>query len=299
MFKPDFQISHNKQTYYVVLDHIIARDGMVNDESHFVSKKQQITSSSNANASSNANSNASLEISFINDYRAIDQTNPIGFWQTILSNHTFDYSSNFKYKFKIEDETYLISFDVSKGILIHVDTSLVDVDTFDDIEIDFDGFTHFEIIKTEQQKTQDKRHLYQRIILKHLMFYGVLLGGLFIYYQYQNSHFVQMNEQLLTLKAKSLDLHLDIDHVNNSTITTDTNIQQAHVRHLLHVLAGGINIQKSEIDLTQSLALIVIDLDNLDRLKHLAKANNMALISINRNFVKNTAAVSWQIRGKQ
>jgi hypothetical protein len=94
MFKPDFQISHNKQSYYVVLDHIITRDGMVNDESHFVSKQQQIT--------------PNLEISFINDYRAIEQTNPIGFWQTILSNHTFDYSSNFKYKFKIEDETYLI-----------------------------------------------------------------------------------------------------------------------------------------------------------------------------------------------
>jgi hypothetical protein len=297
MFKPDFQISHNKQTYYVVLDHIITRDGMVNDESHFVSKKQQITSSSNA--SSNTNSSTSLDLSFINDYRAIDQTNPVGFWQTILSNHTFDYSNNFKYKFKIESDLYLISFDVNKGILIHVDASLVEVDTFDDIAIDFDGFTHFEIIKTEQQKRQDKRHLYQRVILKHLMFYGCLLGSLFIYYQYQNSHFVQMNEQLLTLKAKSLDLHMGINHVNNSTITTNTNIQQAHIRHLLPILAAGINIQKSEIDLTQSIALIVIDLDNLDMLKHLAKVNNITLSSINRNFVKNTAAVSWQIRGKQ
>ena len=86
MFKPDFQISHNKHHYYVVLDHIITRDGMVNDESHFVSKQQQIT--------------PNLAISFINDYRAIDQTNPIGFWQTILSNHPFDYSRNFKYKFR-------------------------------------------------------------------------------------------------------------------------------------------------------------------------------------------------------
>jgi hypothetical protein len=289
MFKPDFQISHNKQTYYVVLDHIIARDGMVNDESHFVSKKQQITSNTNAN----------LDISFINDYRAIDQTNPIGFWQTILSNHTFNYSSNFKYKFKIEDETYLISFNVSKGILIHVNASLVDVDTFDDINIDFDGFTHFEVIKTEQQKTQDKRHLYQRVILKHLMFYGFLIGSLFIYYQYQRSGFVQMNEQLLNLGAETLDLNTGIDQVNNSTITTDTNIQQAHVKHLLRVLAAGINIQKSEIDLTQSLALIVIDLADLDMIKHLAKVNNIALSSINRNFVKNTVAVSWQIRSKQ
>jgi hypothetical protein len=261
---------------------------MVNDESHFVSKKQQITSSSSSN----------LDISFINDYRAIDQTNPVGFWQTILSNHTFDYSNNFKYKFKIESDLYLISFDVSKGILIHVDASLVEVDTFDDIAIDFDGFTQFEIIKTEQQKRQDKRHLYQRVILKHLMFYGCLLGSLFIYYQYQNSHFVQMNEQLLTLKADSLDLHMGINHVNNSTITTDTSIQQAHVRHLLPILAAGINIQKSEIDLTQSLALIVIDLADLDMLKHLAKVNNITL-SINRSFVKNTAAVSWTIRGKQ
>jgi hypothetical protein len=223
----------------------------------------------------------------------------VGFWQTILSNHTFDYSNNFKYKFKIESELYLISFDVSKGILIHVDASLVDVDTFDDIKIDFDGFHHFEIIKTEQQKTQDKRHLYQSIILKHLMFYGFLIGSLFIYYQYQKSGFVQMNEQLLTLKAESLDLNLDIDNVNNSTIITDTSIQQAHVRHLLPILTAGINIQKSEIDLTKSIALIVIDLSDLDMLKHLAKANNMALSSINRNFVKNTAAVSWQIRSKQ
>lgn len=285
MFKPDSQISHNQQTYDVVLDHIIAHDSMVNDESHFVSKQQQIT--------------PNLTMSFINDYRAIEQTNPIGFWQTILSNHTFDYLSNFKYKFKIEDETYLISFDISKGILIHVDASLVDVDTFDDINIDFDGFTHFEIIKTEQQKTQDKRHLYQRIILKHLMFYGFLLGSLFVYYQYQRSGFVQMNEQLLSLGAETLDLSVDIDNVNNNTITTNTNLQQAHVKHLLRVLAAGINIQKSEIDLTKSLALIVIDLDNLDRLKHLAKANNIVLSSIDRNFVKNTVAVSWQVRGKQ
>ncbi len=285
MFKPDFQINHNKRHYYVVLDHIIAHDSMVNDESHFVSKQQQIT--------------PNLIMSFINDYRAIDQTNPIGFWQTILSNHPFDYSHNFKYKFKIESELYLISFDISKGILIHVNASLVDVDTFDDINIDFDGFTHFEIIKTEQQKTQDKRHLYQRVILKHLMFYGFLLGSLFIYYQYQKSGFVQMNEQLLNLGAETLDLHMGIDNVNSSTITTNTNIQQAHVKHLLHVLAAGINIQKSEIDLTKSLALIVIDLDGLDRLKHLAKVNNITLSSINRNFVKNTAAVSWQIRGKQ
>lgn len=92
---------------------------------------------------------------------------------------------------------------------------------------------------------------------------------------------------------------MSIDNVNNSTITTDTRIQQAHVKHLLRVLAAGINIQKSEIDLTKSVALIVIDLDGLDRLKHLAKVNNIALSSINRNFVKNTAAVSWQIRGKQ
>ena len=283
MFKPDSQISHNKHHYDVVLDHIITHDGMVNDESHFVSKQQQIT--------------PNLTLSFINDYRAIEQTNPIGFWQTILSNHPFDYASNFKYKFKIESELYLISFDVSKGILIHVDASLVDVDTFDDINIDFDGFTHFEIIKTEQQKIQDKRHLYQRVILKHLMFYGFLIGSLLIYYQYQKSGFVQMNEQLLNLGAETLDLKMDIDHVNNRTITTDTSIQQAHVKHLLNVLAAGINIQKSEIDLTQSLALIVIDLSDVDRLKHLAKVNNVAL-SINRNFVKNTAAVSWQIRGK-
>lgn len=284
MFKPNSQISHNKQTYDVVLDHIIAHDSMVNDESHFVSKQQQIT--------------PNLTLSFINDYRAIEQTNPIGFWQTILSNHRFDYSRNFKYKFKIESETYLISFDVNKGVSIQVNAFLVDVDTFDDINIDFDGFTHFEIIKTEQQKIQDKRHLYQRLILKHLMFYGFLLGGLFIYYQYQKGGFVQMNEQLLTLKTKLLDLNMDIDNVNNNTITTDTHVQQAHVRHLLHVLAAGINIQKSEIDLTQSLALIVIDLNDLDRLKHLAKVNNVAL-SINRNFVKNTVVVSWQIRGKQ
>lgn len=189
MFKPDFQMSHNKQTYYVVLDHIIAHDSMVNDESHFVSKQQQIT--------------PNLTLSFINDYRAIEQANPIGFWQTILSNHPFDYSNNFKYKFKIEAELYLIQYDVSKGVLIQVDASLVDVDTFDDINIDFDGFTHFEIIKTEQQKRQDKRHLYQRIILKHLMFYGFLIGGLFIYYQYQRSGFVQMNEQLLNLGAEN------------------------------------------------------------------------------------------------
>lgn len=288
MFKPNAQTSHNKHRYDVVLDHIITHDGMVNDESHFISKQQQIT--------------PNLQISFINDYRAIDKTNPVGFWQTILSNHPFDYSHNFKHKFKIESELYLIQYDLSKGILIHLDASLVDVDTFDDIKIDFEGFTHFEIIKTAQQKTQDKRQLYQRITLKHFLFYGVLLGGLFLYYQYQRSGFTQMNEQLLSLKADALDLNLGIDTLNNNTITTDTNIQQAHVKHLLRVLATGINIQKSEIDLTKSLALIVIDLNDLNSFKHLAKTNNVALISINRDFVKNTAAVSWQVRevrGKQ
>jgi len=49
---------------------------------------------------------------------------------------------------------------------------------------------------------------------------------------------------LFNLGGESLDLHLDIYNVNNSTITTDTHIQQAHFKHLLHVLAAGINISK-------------------------------------------------------
>jgi hypothetical protein len=40
-------------------------------------------------------------IKFINDYKITDKTNPIGFWQTVLDNHNFDYSVNFKCKFKI------------------------------------------------------------------------------------------------------------------------------------------------------------------------------------------------------
>jgi hypothetical protein len=94
----------------------------------------------------------SLEVSFINDYKITDKTNPIGFWQTVLNNHNFDYSVNFKYKFKIGDtDLYLIAFDTSKGITLHADTNLVDINEFDDVEIDFNSFNNFKIIKTRQQ----------------------------------------------------------------------------------------------------------------------------------------------------
>lgn len=288
MFKPNAQINHNNTHYDVVLDHIITiNDGMnnrVNDESHFVSSKAPIT--------------PNLEIGFINDYRAVEQTNPIGFWQTILANHTFDYSENFHHKFSIESEVYLISFDFEKGIVLPIDGSLVDVDSFDDIVINFEGFTHFEIIKTEQQKQQDTRHLYQTLVLKHLVFYTLLVGFVFVYYQSQKTDFVVMSQQLLSIGADSLDLAASIDKISSNTITTDTHIQQAHIKHLRHVLASGINIQKSNIDLTKPFARIVIDLRDLDMLKHIAKANNTA-ISTNKDFVKDTAEVSWRLGSDQ
>lgn len=285
MFKPNSQINHNNTNYYVVLDHIIAGASMVNDESHFIAKQQQIT--------------PRLEISFINDYRAINHINPVGFWQTILSNHPFDYTDNFKYKFSIGSEMYLISFDVNKGVLIHVDSSLVDIDSFADIEIDFDGFTDFEIIQTQKQKAQDNRAWYQRLILKHVIFYGLLVSSIFSYYQLQKSDFVQTKQQLLTLQTKSFDLRTSIDNLNNRIITTNTSTQQAHVKNLLYVLASGINIQKTEIDLTQPLAVMVINLDDLDMLKHLAKANNITLSIINTDFVNNTSEVAWKVRSRQ
>jgi hypothetical protein len=96
MFKPNAKFDYNKRSYYVVLDHIIKSDNIgAIDGSHFISGSHKITDS--------------LEVSFINDYKITDKTNPIGFWQTVLDNHNFDYSVNFKCKFKIGDtDLYLI-----------------------------------------------------------------------------------------------------------------------------------------------------------------------------------------------
>jgi hypothetical protein len=200
MFKPNSKVSYNKRNYYVVLDHIIVNDELVDDESQFVSSKQKITDD--------------LEISFINHYNIIEQNNPVGFWQSVLSNHSFDYSNNFKCQIKIDDsESHFISFDVNKGIKIHTDANLIDLNQFNLIQIDFDGFTNFEIIKTQQQIKQDKNQLYRNLLLKHLPVYAVIFGSIFAYYQYEKNIFVQRNERLLSLKAEAFDLQSNIERI--------------------------------------------------------------------------------------
>jgi hypothetical protein len=59
----DAKFDYNKRSYYVVLDHIIKSDNIgAIDGSHFISGGHKITDS--------------LKVSFINDYKITDKTNP-------------------------------------------------------------------------------------------------------------------------------------------------------------------------------------------------------------------------------
>lgn len=294
MFKPNSKFNGNngnKRSYYVVLDHIISGDNINKidkidkiDGNHFVSGSHKITDT--------------LTVSFINDYKITDKTNPIGFWQTILNNHSFEYSVNFKYKFKIDDTDllYLISFDTVKGITLHTDTNLVDIYEFDDVDIDFNSFNNFKIIKTRQQIKQDKSRFWRKAILINIIFYALFLSAIFAYYQYKAGTLEVINERLLSLQSEIVDLNLEVESVKANAVVSGSSAQQ-HIANLLHIISG-VGIQRSEIDLTQSLCVITISLDDVDMLKHLAKVNNIA-IKIVRNFSKNTASVSWEVRGNE
>ncbi|VVM25729.1 hypothetical protein BSPWISOXPB_7765 [uncultured Gammaproteobacteria bacterium] len=268
-----------------MLDHIIKSDNIgAIDGSHFISGSHKITDS--------------LEVSFINDYKITDKTNPIGFWQTVLDNHNFDYSVNFKCKFKIGDtDLYLIAFDTNKGITLHADTNLVDIDEFDDVEIDFNSFNNFKIIKTRQQIKQDKSRFWRKIIFMHIVFYALFLSSIFAYYQYKESTLGTINEHLLSLQSETIDLNSKIESMKDNAIVSGVTTSQQHIANLLHIISS-VSIQRGEIDLTQSLSVITISLDDVDMIKHLAKSNNI-MIKIVRNFSKNTANVSWEVRGNQ
>ncbi len=285
MFKPNAKFDYNKHSYYIVLDHIIASDNIgAIGGNHFISGSHKITDS--------------LEISFINDYKITDKTNPIGFWQTVLNNHNFDYSVNFKYKFKIGDtDLYLIAFDTSKGITLHADTNLVDINEFDDVEIDFNSFNNFKIIKTRQQIKQDKSRFWRKVIFIHIIFYALFLSAIFAYYQYKESTLGAINDRLLSLQSETIDLNSKIENMKDNAIVSGVTTSQQHIANLLHIISS-VSIQRGKIDLTQSLSVITISLDDVDMVKHLAKSNNI-MIKIVRNFSKNTANVSWELRGSQ
>jgi hypothetical protein len=85
--------------------------------------------------------------------------------------------------------------------------------------------------------------------------------------------------------------------MKDNAIVSGVTTSQQHIANLLHIISS-VSIQRGEIDLTQSLSVITISLDDVDMIKHLAKSNNI-MIKIVRNFSKNTANVSWEVRGNQ
>ncbi|AYQ56824.1 hypothetical protein MS2017_1120 [Bathymodiolus thermophilus thioautotrophic gill symbiont] len=280
MFKPNTQFNNDKHNYYVALDHVIASDNASEvDDIHFISEQKTI---------------GNLEISFINDYKITEQANPIGFWQTILNNYKFNYSSNFKYKFTIDTELYLISFDTSKGITLHADANLVRLDEFNDIEVNPNNFNIFKVIKTKRQAKQENSLFWRNTILQHVVFYVLFLSGIFAYYQYKANTFSEINKSLFPLKVTAMNLNEEINNIKGSVIVLEATIQQAHIENLLYIVES-VNIKNSTIDLTQSSAVITVSLSDLDMVKHLAKTNNIAL-TINRNFIDDTADVSWKVK---
>ncbi|SFV87542.1 hypothetical protein MNB_SUP05-SYMBIONT-5-1184 [hydrothermal vent metagenome] len=287
MFKPGAQFNHNDNNYHVVHDHIVVLNGERGiDDKHFISSSQKISSS--------------LEIGFLNDYQVVEYTNPVGFWQTILNNYAFDYSSNFKYKLSLGDNTelYLISFDISKGITLHADANLVQLDDFKRIEVDLDSFNKFDIIRTKQQIKQDKVNFWRSLIIKHIVLYSVISVSIFSYYQYKNSVFSEERNYSDSLETRMHLLNDRIEGIKGNVIVLETHHQQSHIINLLNILDGGIVIQESSLDLTKSFATITIDFADLEMIKYIAKSNNVA-IRIARNFSKNTAKVTWENRGKQ
>lgn len=294
MFKSGTQFSNNGNNYHIVHDHIVVLDGEKRaiDENHFIYSRQKIASG--------------LEIGFLSDYKVVEYTNPIGFWQTILNNYDFDYSGNFKYQFNLGSNTelYLISFDTNKGITLHADINLVNLDDFESIEVDPNRFNKFDIIKTKQQIKQDKVNFWRGLIIKHIVLYVVIAVSIFSYYQYQRSVFSEERKYSDSLAQRMYSLDDKIEGIQENVIALETHNQWSHIVNLLNILDGGIVIQESNLDLTKSFATITIDFADLEMMKHIAQSaqsaqsNNIAL-KIERNFSKNTAKVTWENRGNQ
>lgn len=290
MFKPGNTVSYKNHNYNIVLDHaVMTIDEAEDDNSHFISSRQKI--------------NNNLEISFINNYKsATEQKKSIGFWQTILNNHAFDYSVDFKYQIKVDDDSgpFLISFDTSQGVSIQSEVGLVvdDIEDFDLIELDFSSFNNFQVIKTAQQVSEEKNKIFHKVALKHIIFYVLFFGLMFAYSQYQESIFNQKNNYLLSLKSEAVDLEYKVKKNKEDIVTQNVNIQQSHIKNLVRILSAPIVIQESEVNLVEALMMVTIALDDLEILKHIVKLNrNNTNFKISRNVVENIVNVSWDVKG--
>jgi hypothetical protein len=281
MFELGGKVQYDNCDYNVVLDHIVDSNLYENkDGSNFVSSKQKITNT--------------LEVGFLNDYKVTDKQNPVGFYQTVLNNHSFDYSDNFKIQFEIKNNSYFISFDSQKGILIH-DINSVIVNEFTLIEIDYDKFNNFQIIKTQSQIDRDLKQLRNKILFRHAYVYSAMLIGMWFYFLYQENNFDEENAKLSILNANVSYAQSSIGHIGYNATTLNIQPKQTHIKNLLQIFTGNnIFIQKANVDLTKFLATVVISLDDLEMVSHIAKNNNVKL-NVDTDIVNNTANISWEV----
>ncbi len=275
-------LTHQGKDYTLVED-FLSIDNKAIDSSHFVSCRLTIND---------------REYQFINAYASVDLKNPVGIWQTILTNHdAFDYKKDFKYQFKIDDRVFLISHSVENGISIHNNIESIDIDEFEAINVDFSNFKRFDILKTQSQERAERNKTIKKNIVVNLIVWITLVSGVFFFYQRSSTDFDKTNQMLSGLKSQVSGLQSEINNTLENTIKNDVRYQQAHIKRLFLFLDNGIEIKKASFDLSKSQGNITVDFDAIETVKYIAKINHFT-IEIDRHFKDVMANVSWTVELK-
>lgn len=278
MFVIQKTVSINGRKCFVVRDHVVAADTGAIDGDMFVSGRQQIT--------------PNLKILFVNNNNVTNADNPIGFWQTILANHNFDYSNNFKLSFKISGDSFYISFDLADGITLHNSTSLVDESEFSLVDIDFDNFNKFEIIQTQAQKIKENKRFTKKTLFAYSLVYSLIGASILFYSIYQNNITRQLKDELLLIKEKKSTLIQSINEKNLQMIDFNITLSQRHIEWLT-LLQQYVNNIKGKIKLDKGTVDVEIKFVDMDVVRQLAKQHNID-VRIEPDFMNQTAQLSWQ-----
>ena len=282
MFAPGENIKASKRDYTVALDFLSSADKVVDTDS-FVSSSTVINQK---------------KYYFINSFASTQLNNPIGFWQTILLNDIFDLSKTFRFKFIINNEVFLISSDPEMGLIIYNNINLVDIDDFEEVEIDFNNLNQFTIIKTKQQAKESRKRANKKIIIKHLFVYLFFIILSTVYYFYEKSNFDKKQKILNDIKSEVLGLRAQINNKHSKLAAIRTKSQSAQINTLARLEAYSL-IVDAQVDLTSPVAEITVDIANADLAKSILLKSGVINLKTNQIFSKNIATINYKIKAQK
>jgi len=278
MFAPGENLKIKKRNYLIALDFLSPIDKV--DVNSFVSGSIVVNQK---------------KYYFINLFATTELDNPIGFWQTILINNAFDFSKSFKFKFSANEEVFLISNELKNGLTIHNNVDLVNINEFKEVEVDFDIFNQFTIVKNKQQVKAEKRRINKIIAIKHLIVYVSFAIFLTSYFFYEKSNFDKQQKILNVIKSEITKYRAKINAKHSKLARIKTKPQDAQIEILAELGVHSL-IVNSEIDLTSAVAEITVTLNNVDLAKNILLNLGAFNIKVKQNFAKKIATIGYQVK---